>query len=888
MNNKIFRALLLTTAVTAGSAVFLTMDKGYQPRPESNIKESETWYEEEGENPEGMIRYFNALRANQVTGDVSEEMYLNAVQASNNLINAQKRAVNTVWSELGPDNVGGRTRAFLQDVDSPNIMYVGGVSGGLFRSTGKGSSWKPVNDYQDNLNVSCIAQNKDRVIVYGTGEGQFVSIDGTERGTPGFQANGMYRSTNSGYTFTRVNLNVGNISSLAAEKGGTRFYAATDNGLRYSDDGLTWTNGRPGTCKEVKVGNNGVVWAQVGVSLLRSTDRGVNWTTMTLPGASVSRLSIAVSPQDPDYVYAMVSNGASRLDGVWRTTDGGTNWTKIIAQGTNYFDPLATTNPQGNYNNVISVDPRNKNRIIMGGQSLAEWTEGTNPRIIASMNDFAGNRQYVHADKHVIEWDMTTNPPTLIVGSDGGLSFSSDNMVTYTQKNFGFNATQFYTVAADYEGNVVGGSQDNGTQYINKKGNTPKSAIEIKGGDGFQNEISVKNNSIIFSETYYGNITRSRDYGKSQACIWDRRIARSFIGLSDTSKYCDHSHKQDWAPFNTMIKLWEHPETDSTQARLFIARYGQVWMCENATDLNKSPEWYLVSTAQGGGDVWDLEVTPDGNSLFIATTGNIFRVDGLNSATYYKWSNPLSIPAGITTTNLGITGAGGRVITSVNLNPNNSNEALITLGNYGNTNYVIKGTNMLGTPAFTNITSNLPAMPVYDGLIAFSSSNLMFLATDLGVYASDNGGSTWTAQTNPANGFPKVATFAIRQYRFPNKSIGAMYAGTHGRGFFECTQYKTNIKSTAAVNKNSLQISAYPNPANDVVTLNYNLQQDDNISCTVMDITGKVVKVYLVGLQMKGTNSVKVETSAMVSGTYFVVVNGTNKSKGTVKLIVSH
>src|SRR5690606_8440471 len=160
---------------------------------------------------------------------------------------------------------------------------------------------------------------------------------------------------------------------------------------------------------------------------------------------------------------------------------------------------------------------------------------------------------------------------------DGGLTFSSDNLKTFSPKNSGFNATQFYHVAADYDGNVVGGSQDNGTQYINKKGNTVKSAVEIKGGDGFTSQVSVKNSSIIFSSTYYGNITRSRDFGKTQSCTWDRRIARSFIGLTDTATFCSHNNLTNWAPFNTKYILWEHPDYENPESRLFLARHGQIW-----------------------------------------------------------------------------------------------------------------------------------------------------------------------------------------------------------------------------------------------------------------------------------------------------------------------
>lgn len=887
MKIKLFFVVAFLATVVAVSTLSFR-SKIYTPRETSRIDEVISFQRPGGRIAAGMAEYFNALRVNTLTGTVSEEEYLSAVNASMKL--ESKRAVNSIWNEMGPDNVGGRTRAFLQDKDTPSIMFVGGVSGGLFRSTTRGLSWVPVNDFQENLNVNCIAQNSDGIITYGTGEGEFVSIDGTPNGTPGFAGAGIFVSTNRGRTFTRVNTTsgYGNINSMAAENG-QRIYASTNTGIKYTDNGTTWTNSRNGSSKEVKVASNGFVYAQSASAIVRSKDRGASWSVITPPNSDIGRASIAISPEDPNYVYIMASGNDGRLSGVFRSTDGGDSWEMIIGIGTTYFDPLVAglSNPQGRYNNVLTVNPKDKNHIIMGGVYLAEWKLGTNPKYIASLNDFGGaNAAYVHADKHVLTWDMNTNPPTLICGNDGGLFFSSDNLKTFTPKNFGFNVTQFYAVAADYEGNVAGGSQDNGTQYINKRGNTKKSAVEIKGGDGFQTEISVKNNAVVFAETYYGNLTRSRDYGKTQSCIWDRRIAKIFTGLTDTSKYCDYSLPSSWAPFNTKFRLWEHPLYDSSQSRLFLARYGQIWMGINVTDFQQEPEWYLIASGHGNAQVWDLEPTLDGNSLFFSNSTSVYRIDGLNTATYYKWSSPTAIPAGITVTNLGLNAGSGRAITSVNLDPNDHNSALITVGNYGFSNYVYKGSNMLGTATFSNITNNLPSMPVYDGFISVTNPNLMFLATDLGVYASDDGGATWTSQTNPTNKFPKVATLAIRQYIFPGRNRGSIYAGTHGRGFFECQQYKTSIAGVRTSNGAQV-INAYPNPANENVNLKFNVKKLEDITVSIYDVTGKAVFTKTISMVSPGEQNLPIETAGIQTGSYIVTVKG-QTTNAVLKLVIRH
>jgi len=889
--------VIVVVAVLVGITASSFSSKHYTPRQESKIDLVMSYMRPGGQSAAGMGAYFNALRANPLTGTVSVEEYTSAIDASLRI--QSKRSVNSIWNELGPDNVGGRTRAFLQDKDTPSLMLMGSVSGGLFRSTTRGGSWKVVNDFQENLNISCITQNTDGVIIYGTGEDAFVSVDGTERGTPGFQGAGIFRSTNRGRSFTRVNSTsgFGNINSMASEtSGGSRMYISTAGGVRYSDDGLTWTLGKNGVSKEVKVDINGVVYAESAFGVIKSTTRGTSWTTITPPSVTIQRAAIAISPQDPNYVYVMVCTGG-KLGGVFKSVDAGQTWEKIINEGTPYFDPLVSgSSLQGNYNCVLTVNPRDKNHIIMGGASLAEWKINNNPKYIASLNDFGGaNPAYVHADKHVLHWDMSTEPPTLICGNDGGLFFSSDNLKTFNPKNSGFNVTQFYAVAADYEGNVVGGSQDNGTQYINKKGNTKMAAVEVKGGDGFQSEISVKNNAVMFSETYYGNLTRSRDYGKSQSCIWDRRISKSFTSLSDTAKYCEHNHQANWSAFNTMIRLWEHPSYDTVSSRLFLARSGsqpsttgQLWMAINATDFSKEPEWYLIATAQGPSQIWDIETTRDGNSVFICNNSTIYRIDGLNSATYYKWSPTTAIPAGITITNLNFNFSGGRAISSIALDPNDNNVALITLGNYGFSNYVYKGSNMLGAPTYTNITGNLPAMPVYDGFISLNNSNLIFLATDLGVYASDDGGASWSSQTNPTNKFPKVATLAIRQYNFPGRSRGSIYAGTHGRGFYECQQYKTSLNPVMAGNRDFLSLMAYPNPASEYTNIKINLEDVQDVTVRIMDLSGKIISTKVVSYLVKGENIIKLETAGIVTGTYVVTATKGTATIGTVKLVIRH
>ena len=148
----LFVIAVLTAFLAVGTMSFKASE--YKPRTASKIEDVLAYQVPGGKIAAGMTEYFDALRSNPLTGTVSEGEYMGAVNASLKI--QSKRAVNSVWNELGPDNVGGRTRAFLQDKDTPSLMFVGGVSGGLFRSRTRGSSWTPVNDFQENLNVTIL------------------------------------------------------------------------------------------------------------------------------------------------------------------------------------------------------------------------------------------------------------------------------------------------------------------------------------------------------------------------------------------------------------------------------------------------------------------------------------------------------------------------------------------------------------------------------------------------------------------------------------------------------------------------------------------------------------------------------------------------------------
>lgn len=884
---KLLYTLSFTVLTGALYWVFNPSQSVYNPREKAHLYDQNHAGEFAGIGFDEAMAYHHYLAANQETQTLEPWMVQEALKTVNR--QTERRLGKPItWDFAGPDNVGGRTRAYIIDRDNPNIRFSGGVSGGLFVSNNNGFTWSAVNPMQENLNISCMTQTLDRVIYYGTGEGGFVSNSGTKDGTPGFIHGGVFKSDDGGQTFSQLSNTVsfGFISAIASDSlVPSRVWVGTQTGLRYSDDqGASWTQiPFTGNTRDVQIGPDGTIFVYSGNQILRSTDGGASFSALqvnfnhTAPDrtASVSRIRIAVSPQDPNYVYLLAAGGLSgvsgvnHLVGIYRSKDKGDNFELIQRGGSILYNPISqigTLQGQGNFDLCITVDPENKDRVIVAGVQIAEWNNGE-ARIIGSLVQSPVNPAYIHADKHEFLWDYTTKPPTLITLTDGGMFHSADKGRTFAERTRNFTTTQFYGLAANQSGHIVGGTQDNGTLFINGRGNTPLSSVRLLGGDGFQNEISRLNNNIIFAESQYGNLRRSVNGGVSFAPIWDNRLVGTGAGTNP-----------QFADFNAQFKLWEDDNTG--KGRLFFCTRDDVWMATDALNPSEVPSWYRLAGAGGGGlgggRIIDIEYTPDGGSLFVAKGTNLFRIDGINLATFD--TNTLSaeqIAPEIIVSNIGTALPNNRVITSLNLDPNNPNRALITLGNYNNQTYVFLSENILDAqPTFTNVTGAAIRFPVYDAIISATDPNYFVAATEFGIWATENGGNTWVEQNE---GMARVATYIIRQYEWNEWEGPRVYIATHGTGFYRSNSLLTNV-SKPKMRTNTASMHVYPNPANQNLNFSFELlKSTENGSAQILDMTGKEVKSIPLGGLQNGLQQKSVYVGDIKAGNYILKVQAGNQ-----------
>lgn len=853
----------------------LKQHPGYKEYLES-LKDREK-HEREEQSAKGMKDFLFHMRKNQVTETFSAQQVIKSKQAIDNFLankgSNRSRSLSLTWEEMGPDNVGGRCRAIWMDKDNPDKMLAAGVSGGLFKSSNGGLSWveHPFNYQPYYTGVSSIVQAPNGDIFMSTGEGYGFTYEGVTSpsfSAPTFVGSGLYKSTDKGETFTQIASTIPSpndnndpwaiTNEVSVDPNNSnRIFVATHKGLKISNDGgQTWDDPSgllPAdfnrNAEDVEASSNGVIHAIINSKYYRSTDglqfanmTGVNGYTTSVNG----RTELAVSPSDPNYVYTMVARGES-TEGIYLSKDAGDSWVRLIEGDENLFNPLGG---QGGWNNTIAVDPSNKERIFLAGQ-LEVWsyspTQGWN--IIAFWQaDIPSNPYYVHADNHEIQF-RPGNPDVMYIGNDGGIyqtQNASERFPNFLMRNKGFNVTQFYGISSSITGQVIGGAQDNGTQYITLDQNTTQSAKQVKGGDGGRCEISSINPSAIFASSQGGNLERSSNGGDGFSCFYDQRIdanadcaAESQFFLAEYilwEKLEDFSavYPDETATFGNETVITKRKRTHVIEKSIiFYESNGRVYFTPDALDFTNESRWFNVPL---NASISTIEASEDGTiycgaGSTISSVGSaVYRLEGFGSKyrvdtilvnetrdtvvngttstitisidSVYKtvpdyplnsvganwnWSNNVASYKGLTKTQIAngadFGGSNGRYLTGIAIDPTDKEHIIVTLGNYDNSNYIFESRDAFSSASPT-FTSLQNDLPPFPVYDAvIDAYNTQNL-----IIGTDVG--VWTSSNGGTNWeyslteFTHVPTFELRQDKLYKDGCYVIYAGTHGRGAF--------------------------------------------------------------------------------------------------------
>lgn len=905
--------------------------------------------------------YISAIRNNQHTGLIAPEDLVSVNEQMKQFNNS--RAEGLDWKMLGPDNFGGPTRAILFDnTDATNKTLISaGVTGGLWKSTDLGISWHIINDVNTNLNVTCLAQSADGKIYAGTGDNFGVSGGLTQMGfSTGFVGQGMFVSSNSDdFTLISSTLPILNdvnsdwafISKIAVDENTGRIFAATNTGLKYSDDsGETWNAVKDQSgvelmeyAKDVKVSSDGVIAACIDDQAFISAgdpNQFVNKSTgdsLSLPSDNASRIEFAFAQSEASTLYASMIANDGNLLGIYKSVDAGNEWKLILpySQLNNIF--LRS----GYYCNALTVFPENANKVLLGGYDAweGELIQETGLYAWKSISSSIWPNyfpNYLHANQHVFAFQPGSNSK-FFIGNDGGISIGNyiDGEYSFETSNRNYFTTQFFDIASSGDMNYnLGGSQNNGDVLITGMGNTLKQGENIYSTTGGPSAISkITKDVMVFSSTF-GDIQRSDDAGANLSTQFlTDAMASDFESYYYTPltlwESFDNANSRDSIvyyatvdmPVDTMIKVRSNNSgqpfyytfteplstgdsvsiQDIVSSRLFIAGDRKVYMTKDLHDFGITPEWFLISNAQAGfiGTAQTVGLSSDANHLFVGTQdGKLFRISNLALAYNYERADVESPECIVSTKEIvSASVTNGQIITSVCVDHDNPANVMITLGNYGNDQYVLYSQNALDeNPTFTSRQGNLPAMPVYSSVIEMNNTDIAIIGTEHGIFKTDNikaESPVWEAQNSTITSVPvfdleqqivsKTADTVylenggeITVIPYPGtNNYGVIYAATFGKGLFRCTDYRKPVgideDNNNTVASENLEIAIYPNPVFDYASIELESESSDMAIINVYDLSGRKVFVSNRGVD-KGINKLNVDLSPLKTGTYVVQV----------------
>lgn len=879
----------------------------------------------EKEEVKGAMLYNQAIRANQITGTVDitdvEAARMQAQVLFEKSKKKQRAFDQMIWEERGPSDVGGRTRALLVDKNNSNKLFIAGISGGLFMSTDNGDNWTKVKgtDTTSAVSIASICQTANGDIYYGTGEGFYI---GPGVGAQGQLGDGIWKSTDGGTTFNRLPSTATTNSNTTSDAWAfvdklvahptdpNKIFAATNGGFKISSDGgATWV--KPATLNlsarinDVDVSSDGMnVIVSTSTNLYVSNDGGATFSTNKLnnsaglPNATgVGRVEVAIAPSNPAYMYVVTSK-SEKLGGVYKSTDAGATWSTIGLGGNSTFNPLGE---QGDYNIAFGVHPTNPDMVFLGGQfDLYRYTpaELWKPIAFWAQSSFSG--KFVHADMHGIVFNPS-NAENMYVITDGGF-FRTFNCSApdpfFGEKNKNYITAQCYGIGANALGHVVFGTQDNGSGVVGTQGNSPLESKDATGGDGTRCALSDFNPSLIFTSVINGELRRATDGGVSMASfksIFDKNVD-SLVNETPAD------HTPDGAPDGGA--LWVAPllfeenfVNGKEKSVMLLGTNSYIAFTPNA--LEPKVTWFRIAAGSFGYSA--LCLTKDGKHIYAGDqNGNVYRIDVpdlWNSKFYYQdsinkntgpyeiWDGTSTLPSSSIVRTTIYTNP-GRFITDISCD-NSGNNVVVTMGNYGNTNYVVKSLDGLAaTPSFNPINGALPKMPVYSVIHVGGSATKLIIATEMGLYGSSNGGATWDdinmMDTDPSKWHPRVGTFEITQKSRLVTPTGThvgpiIYSGTHGRGIFRSTSLATGFWATSVDEEvaNIAKVNAYPNPTNGQLNIDLNgMALSNNSTLAIHSLTGSVVFRTMI---QKGMDKTTLDVSKLPAGAYVISIQDGNK-----------
>lgn len=672
---------------------------------------------------------------------------------------------STKWTEHGPGNMGGRTRALVIHPTKTDTMWTGGVSGGIWITTDGGKKWSKTDDSLASLAVTSIVMDPTNANTLYAGTGEQEGSWGSIRGA------GIFKSTNGGLNWTRLASTSGAafyfVNRLAISPDGKVLLAATSTSeiYRSTNGGTTWTPAFQGNANIAPVwdvqfhptNSNLAVAATNDIDnnnndetyCLYSTDGGANWRRATGIGSTGSNGNRIVLTYHAGYtlgngmVYAIenrddITPAATRI---WRSADGGASYSMI---STNRI-----LDDQGSYDSTIWVNPIDGDNnpandiVIAGGIAFWRSTNGGATFTVIS-RDSAASRASAHSDEHCVvphpNFNGTTNK-TVFVGTDGAIYKTDDIFKVslaggWVDLRNSLSITQFYGGTRGPTGILYGGTQDNGTLSL-QPGKGINDWEESAAGDGTFAAADFDNPNFLYGAFPNAGVHRSSDGGKTAVDISG--------GIADAGS-------EQTSAFVSPLMIDPNSAT-----RLYVGTV-RLWKTDDARQNN--PNWNAIKPAIAGNPkISAIAVAPgDANLVFVGYDNGIVEYS----------TNALAATPTWTRRN---TGLSARFCTRVVIDPDDNRRVFACFGGF-NTDNIWESTNT-GQTWTARATTPL-AVPVRDLLVNPFDGRWLYAATEVGMIASVDGGTTWTGTATPTRA-------PIDQMFWSDSKVWLV---SHGRGFF--------------------------------------------------------------------------------------------------------
>ena len=688
---------------------------------------------------------------------------------------------------IGPALTSGRVIDVAVDPTRPSTWFVATAGGGVWKTTTAGTTWKPVFDAESSYSIGCVTLDPKDPLVVWVGSGENNSQRSVSYG------DGVYKSVDGGENWENVGLknseHIGrivvdprdtNVVYVAAQ--GPLWSSGGDRGLyKTTDGGKTWTQSlkisentgvsdvwidprNPDVLYATSYQRRRHVWTLVGggpeSAIYKSRDGGTSWKKLEggLPKGDLGRIGLAVSPINPDVVYALIEAADRAQAGTYRSTNAGGTWERRGGY----------TPGGGQYYQEMFPDPKNADRVYSVDVFLQVTEDGGKSWHNAGEKD-------KHVDNHVV-WIDPNNSDHLLNGNDGGLYESWDRAQSW-RYFANLPVTQFYRVALDDARpfyNVYGGTQDNHSlggpsRTINGHGTANSDWFVTQEGDGFVSRTDPKEPNIVYAESQNGGLGR-----------YDRRT-RERVDIQPQPGTGDAPLRWNWdSPLivspHSPTRLYfaaqkvfrsddrgDHwkavsPDLSRQLDRNTMKLMGRVWSVD-AVAKNTSTSFYgnIVSLA---------ESAKQEGLLYVGTDDGLVQISEDGGGTWRKVERVGTVPE----------------LTYVSDLEASSHDASVVYAAFDNHKmgdfkpYLYKSGDRGRT--WTSISGDLPEKgTVYTVAEDPARSDLLFAGTEFGLYFSIDNGQHWVQLKG---GLPTVA---VRDLAFQERA-GDLVIATFGRGFF--------------------------------------------------------------------------------------------------------